>query len=108
MINGFDRISAPADFTAPAPADTLLAGFLDEQDHGVPYIHDISYIGKMKEYRRSIPWMDDDASGFGDSYGNYETQVIAGNTFDYPAIHGAAILKAGYSFVSVSNESLSP
>ena len=108
VINGFDRISAPADFTAPAPADTLLAGFLDEQDHGVPYIHDISYIGKMKEYRRSIPWMDDDASGFGDSYGNYETQVIAGNTFDYPAIHGAAILKAGYSFVSVSNESLSP
>ena len=106
VINGFDRISAPADFTAPA--DTLLAGFLDEQDHGVPYIHDISYIGKMKEYRRSIPWMDDDASGFGDSYGNYETQVIAGNTFDYPAIHGAAILKAGYSFVSVSNESLSP
>ena len=65
VINGFDRISAPADFTAPA-------------------------------------------SGFGDSYGNYETQVIAGNTFDYPAIHGAAILKAGYSFVSVSNESLSP
>lgn len=55
VINGFDRISAPADFTAPAPADTLLAGFLDEQDHGVPYIHDISYIGKMKEYRRSIP-----------------------------------------------------
>ena len=108
VINGFDRISAPADFTAPTPADTLLAGFLDEQDHGVPYIHDISYIGKMKEYRRSIPWMDDDASGFGDSYGNYETQVIAGNTFDYPAIHGAAILKAGYSFVSCSNESLSP
>ena len=108
VINGFDRISAPADFTAPTPADTLLAGFLDEQDHGVPYIRDISYIGKMKEYRRSIPWMDDDASGFGDSYGNYETQVIAGNTFDYPAIHGAAILKAGYSFVSCSNESLSP
>ena len=103
VINGFDRISAPADFTAPTPADTLL---LDEQDHGVPYIRDISYIGKMKEYRRSIPWMDDDASGFGDSYGNYETQVIAGNTFDYPAIHGAAILKAGYSFVSVSNERL--
>ena len=100
VVNGFDRISAPADFVAPAPADTLLAGFLDEQDHGVPYIKDISYIGKMKEYRRSIPWMDDDASGFGDSYGDYENQVIAGNTFDYPSVHGAAILKAGYSFVS--------
>ena len=104
VVNGFDRISGPADFVAPAPADTLFAGFLDEQDHGVPYIKDISYIGKMKEFRRSIPWMDDDASGFGDSYGNYETQVIAGNTFDYPAVHGAAILQAGYSFVSCSDE----
>lgn len=57
-MNGFDRISAPADFVAAPPADTLLAGFLDELDHGVPYIKDISYIGKMKEYRRSIPgWM---------------------------------------------------
>lgn len=106
VINGFDRISAPADFVAPAPADTLLAGFLDDLDHGVPYIKDISYIGKMKEFRRTIPWMDDDASGFGDSYGNYETQVIAGNTFDYPAIHGAAILQAGYSFVSCSDETV--
>nr|WP_302830927.1 xanthan lyase [uncultured Bacteroides sp.] len=106
VINGFNRISAPADFVAPEPADTLFAGFLDEQDHGVPYIKDISYIGKMKEFRRSIPWMDDDASGFGDSYGNYETQVIAGNTFDYPAVHGAAILKAGYSFVSCSDEAI--
>ncbi len=106
VINGFDRISAPADFVAPAPADTLLAGFLDDVDHGVPYVKDISYIGKMKEFRRSIPWMDDDASGFGDSYGNYESKVIAGNTFDYPSIHGAAILKAGYSFVSCSDEAI--
>ena len=106
VVNGFDRISAPADFVAAPPADTLLAGFLDELDHGVPYIKDISYIGKMKEYRRSIPWMDDDASGFGDSYSNYETQVIAGNTFDYPALHGTAILKAGYSFVSCSDEAV--
>lgn len=108
VVNGFDRTGAPADFVAAAPADTLLAGFLDDLDHGVPYVKDISYIGKMKEYRRSIPWMDDDASGFGDSYGNHETQVIAGNTFDYPAVHGAGILKAGYSFVSCSDESLAP
>lgn len=106
VVNGFDRISAPADFVAPVPGDTLLAGFLDDLDHGVPYLKDISYIGKMKEYRRSIPWMDDDASGFGDSYGNYEDKVIAGNTFDYPSIHGAAILKAGYSFISCSDESV--
>lgn len=106
VVNGFDRISGPADFVATPPADTLLAGFNDELDHGVPYLRDISYIGKMKEFRRSIPWMDDDASGFGDSYGNYETEVIAGNTFDYPALHGASILNAGYSFVSSSDESV--
>lgn len=105
VVNGFDRISAPADFVAPAPADTLYAGFLDQVDHGVPYLYDISYTGSMKEFNRSLPWMDDDAGGFGDSYSNYETKVIAGNTFDYPALHGDAILKAGYSFESCSNES---
>jgi hypothetical protein len=41
---------------------------------------------------------------FGDSYGDYERQVIGGNTFDYPAVHGSSILKAGYSFTSCSNE----
>ncbi len=103
IINGFDRISAPADFVAAADS---LAGFLDRLDHGVPYKEDISYIGSMKEFRRPIPWMDDDASGFGDSYANYETMVIAGNTFDYPSIHGAAILKAGFSFTSCSDEAI--
>ena len=103
VVNGFDRISGPADFTANA--DTL-GGFLDQLDHGVPYLNDISYIGSQKEFRRQIPWMDDDASGFGDSYGTYETKVIAGNSFDYPSVHGEAILKAGYSFVSCSDESV--
>ena len=106
VVNGFDRISAPADFVAPAPADTSLAGFLDDIDHGVPYINDFSYVGKMKEFRRDVPWTDDDSGGFGDSYGNYERKVIAGNTFDYPAVHGKAILAAGLSFTSCSNEAV--
>ncbi len=103
VINGFDRISAPADFDAQGDS---IAGFLDELDHGVPYINDYKYIGKQKEFRRKIPWMDDDASGFGDSYSTHETQIIAGNTFDYPAVHGKAILKAGHSFVSCSDETV--
>lgn len=103
VVNGFDRISAPDNFDAH---ESGIAGFLDDFDHGVPYINDYKYIGKQKEFRRKIPWMDDDASGFGDSYANYETMVIAGNTFDYPALHGKSILKAGYSFVSCSDESV--
>jgi hypothetical protein len=46
--------------------------------------------------------MDDDAPGFGASYANYESKVVAGNTFDYPRKHGKSIVKAGYNFVSAS------
>lgn len=101
VVNAFDRISAPADFVTDS-----LSGFLDQVDHGVPYLRDISYIGSMTEFRKIVPWMDDDAAGFGASRANYETMVIAGNTFDYPALHGASLMKAGYSFVSCSDESV--
>lgn len=99
VINGFDRLSAPDDFKS---SDDQLAGFLAEYDNGVPYRKLISYVGPMKEFRRAIPWTHDDASGFGDSYGTYERITVAGNTFDYPALHGSSIMKAGYSFVSMS------
>lgn len=97
IVNGFTRISAPDWFDAGA-----IAGFYDARDHGVPYIYDINYIGEQVEFRRNIPWMDDDAAGFGASRANYETKVIAGNTFDYVYTHGEAIAAAGYSFVSMS------
>lgn len=99
VVNGFDRVSAPASF---ATRDSSRAGFDNALDGGVPYLRDFSYIGAQHEFRREIPWMDDDAPGFGASYGNYERTVVAGNTFDYPYIHGKAILKAGYNFVSSS------
>ncbi|MBO4642907.1 MAG: xanthan lyase [Bacteroidaceae bacterium] len=106
VINGFDRVCAPADFEAPGDASTELAGFLDRVDHGVPYLRDISYVGEMKEFRRRVPWMDDDAAGFGDSCSDHETEVIAGNSFDYPFVHGSSLLALGQSFVSASNESV--
>lgn len=97
VVNGFTRVSAPDWFDSGK-----MAGFYDEKDHGVPYMNDICFIGSQFEFRRDIPWMDDDAAGFGASRSNYETAVIAGNTFDYPAVHGEAIMKAGYSFTSAS------
>lgn len=99
VVNGFDRISAPDDYRS---ADDEQAGFLATQDNGVPYKQIISYVGPMKEFRRAIPWTDDDSGGFGDSYACDEKIIIAGNTFDYPALHGKSLLKAGYSFVSAS------
>ena len=98
VVNGFTRVSAPdwidlgEDF----------GGFINEKDNGVPYMQDISFIGQQFEFRKDIPWMDDDAAGFGASRSNYEKDVIAGNTFDYPYVHGQAIVNAGHSFYSQS------
>ncbi len=98
IVNGFYRVSAPDCFVS----SDGLAGFTDRMDHGVPDKYDISYTGSQHEFRRSIPWTDDDSPGFGASDANYEGRVIAGNTFDYPSVHGEAIAAAGYSYVSCS------
>jgi hypothetical protein len=102
IVNGFDRLSAPASFAL----DSVYAGFLNDKDPGVSYLSEISLVGKQYEFKRSKPWGNDDAPGFGASHANYETQVIAGNTFDYPYLHGRAIKDAGYSFVSASEKSV--
>lgn len=98
IVNGFTRVSAPDWFEFSED----YAGFNDAKDHGVPYVEDISYIGSQFEFRRDIPWMDDDAAGFGASRSNYEQQVVAGNTFDYVYTHGKAVKEAGHSFYSSS------
>lgn len=97
IVNGFTRVSAPFSFVT---SEDSIAGFAGSVDNGVAYMADHHFIGQQNEFRRVIPWMDDDASGFGDSNANYETTKIAGNSFDYPFIHGQAFAEAGYSFVS--------
>lgn len=103
IVNGFDRISGPASFESAADS---LAGFFYAVDRGVPYLNDIAFIGDQFEFRRSATWNSNDNNGHGDSYNNYAGQVIAGNTFDYPFIHGQAMAETGYSFVSCSHKSL--
>ena len=103
IVNGFTRVSAPFSFTT---SEDSIAGFVGSVDNGVPYIADHHFIGQMHEFRRIIPWMDDDASGFGDSNADYETTEVAGNNFDYPFIHGQAFAEAGYSFVSSSAKAI--
>lgn len=102
VVNGFDRLSAPLSF------DTSdgLGGFVDALDHGVPDKLEYNYIGSQFEFRRVIPWTDDDSGGFGASNTNYESTPVAGNTFDYPALHGRSIANAGYSFVSAGRDAV--
>jgi hypothetical protein len=98
IINGFDRLSGPDSFTKNGTE----AGFLQLQDAGVPWISDISFTGKQYDFNRNSKYIDNYAPGFGASEKTHETQVIAGNTFDYPYLHGNAIKAAGFSFVSCS------
>lgn len=97
VVNGFDRISAPEGFAAGD-----FAGFPDWTDDAVPYINDVSYVGAQHEFRRSEPWRSDDAPGWGASNSDFDAQIVAGNTFDFPLVHGRALCNAGYSFVSCS------
>ncbi|MBO6035195.1 MAG: hypothetical protein J6P34_05020, partial [Paludibacteraceae bacterium] len=102
VVNCFDRVSGPGSFDFGS-----VAGFAYEKDFGVPYLYDVAYTGPQIEYERCAPFMNNDYPGFGASLGNYETQTIVGNTFDYPYIHGIALKASGYSFVSCSKAAFS-
>ena len=41
---------------------------------------------------------------FGGSYTDKAGQLVAGNTFDYPSVHGASVLRLGFPFCSMSAE----
>jgi hypothetical protein len=98
IVNGFERISGPESFVK----SRIIAGFSTQKSIGVPYMNDISFIGEQYDFDRTKKWISDDNAGFGASDTIYETNVIAGNTFDFCYLHGTAIANAGYSFVSSS------
>lgn len=100
IVNAFTRLSAPDWMETPEKA-----GFLDELDYGVPYMRNIAYTGSQYNFDRESPWVDDQVDpGFGASYDYYEGKVMAGNTFDYPRVHGGAMAAARYPFISASLE----
>ena len=98
IVNNFTRISGPTWFDTPTHA-----GFTDT-DAGVPWGTDLLYAGSVNQFDRSVPWMDDDNPGFGGSYWDKAGSRIAGNSFDFPALYGKALLADGYAFDSSSEE----
>ena len=99
VVNNFDRVSGPAFIDTPT-----YAGFDNKLDSGVPHIRDIAFIGEMNDFRRQSEFVTNDSPGFGASYTYYAGKTVAGNTFDYPYVHGKAVMAAGYPFFSCSNE----
>ncbi len=97
VVNGFTRVSGPAEIYTDGHI-----GFDYSEDYGVPYISDIMYTGEQTEFRPDAKWINNDAPGHGASRATHETEVIAGNTFDFVHIHGEAIRKAGHPFISTS------
>ena len=99
IVNNFTRVSAPAWFDTPT-----YAGFLDNLDGGVPWGTDILFAGSVNQFDRMAEWTDDDNPGFGGSYTDQGGSRIAGNSFDFPSVHGKALLRAGYAFASTGAE----
>ncbi len=101
IVNGFDRIDSPEIFETDS-----LSGVMRALDHGVARGYDVGTVGDQYDFVRKSAWLDDDSPGHGASYGDLETTIFRGNTFDFAAIHGESILNAGYSFVTSSDESV--
>ena len=97
IVNGFDRVSAPMSIQGDS-----IAGFYNRYDSGAGYIQDISFIGEQINFDRKLSRSENDNNALGTSYTDYEDRVIAGNSFDYPALHGGDFSSLGYSFCSAS------
>ncbi|WP_337872721.1 fibronectin type III domain-containing protein [Ignavibacterium sp.] len=99
VVNGFDRVAPPASFESPT-----FMGFLNFIDEGVPYLYDYGFTGIQFNFDPNSKWATDDNPGHGASASDFETKIIAGNTFDFTYTHGKALLHNGFSFCSMSDE----
>ena len=101
IVNGFDRVAGPAVLN-----NSTQAGFDVSAHPGVPYLYTTALAGAQQVFDRKQGGKE----GKG-SLGYCENELagvkIAGNSFDYPFLHGKAVQAAGgYSFVSCSDEAV--
>lgn len=98
IVNNFTHTSGPEAFDDGG----RYAGFDYRIDRGTAYLKNIAYIGDMYNMDRNRQWKSDEDAGFGASNTDYAGRIVAGNSFDYPYMHGKALFDAGYSFSSMS------
>ncbi len=85
IVNGFQRLSPPA---VVHTADSL--GFDLNADIGVAYERTAGFAGAQVNFAPSNAGREG-AGGLGFSGNELEGTVIAGNTFDYPYVHGQSM-----------------
>ncbi len=100
IINGFQRLAAPE----TVETDSTL-GFDILSDPGVQYIKSPILCGAQQIFSTSAIGLEEEIS-LGISDDRYDGRLLAGNSFDYPAVHGMALAHNGWSFVSCSRESV--
>ena len=98
VVNGFHRLSGPE-----VVSTDKKAGFDLDYDPGVPYMRTPEYSGRQLDFMRENINLED---GLGLSGREYEGMLIAGNTFNYPYVHGRALADNGFSFLSCGSEAV--
>lgn len=96
IVNNFSRVAAPMFFV-----DSLFAG-IQPQGYAVQDGKDFSFLGEQYDYLRTSEWQSDDNCGWGASYADRQFMLTAGNTHDYPLMHGQVLSELGYSYCSCS------
>jgi hypothetical protein len=101
VVNAFTRLEGPKAIDTQSEA-----GFDLDADPGVPYGAFTGYCGRQQSFDRSKAGSEA-SDGLGASGAELEGQLMMGNTFDYPVIHGHAIMLTGqHSFTSCSEQAL--
>ena len=101
VVNAFDRVEGPATLETHR-----LQGFDLTVDPGMPHLNTPALCGRQLTFDREGIGRET-SDGLGYSGSELEGMLIAGNTYDYPFIHGKAIQAAGhYSFTSCSDEAV--
>ena len=100
VVNGFQRLSGPETVQTDSTQ-----GFDILSDPGVQYMRSPILTGVQQIFTiDSIDSEEEVSLGIGDD--RLQGNLLAGNTFDYPVIHGRSIAQAGWSFVSCSRETV--
>ncbi len=101
IVNAFTRLEGPQVINT-----ATTCGFDLNADPGVPYGAYTGFCGYQRSFDRSKAGSEA-SDGLGMSGDELEGKIMMGNTFDYPVIHGRAILLSGnHSFTSCSEKAL--
>jgi hypothetical protein len=102
IVNGFDRVAAPTFVESAGVRGAMRAN----ADRGVGYGWNLGLTGDQYDFNSRHNFLTNDNPGWGASYGNLETNLELGNTFDFAIVHGRALADAGWDFDSASDEAV--